>query len=165
MNELLNDAVINTYHQLLNKTQSDKKLPEFSEIYLRLAFKEVLGRNHIIPSDNLQLYRKLLVLYYCDIYPFLKSVITIMERCFTIDEIHAIIAEKESLLKKWSDFVNNFINDNRGIRKRKASLVDNVILEKKVNIVPVPVVVRFKKFSQKSNKKHENKNKISEQDG
>lgn len=41
----------NTVKEILfwiySKTQSNHKLPEYSEIYLRLAFKEVNGKNHV----------------------------------------------------------------------------------------------------------------------
>ncbi|KAI8126322.1 hypothetical protein FF38_06761 [Lucilia cuprina] len=107
MSKFTLDSILSIYFNMLQKTQLERVLPEFSEIYLRLSFKENFGKNYLISSDNLQLYRKLLVLHYCEEYPSLTSVIGIMERCFSVEDIYNIVAEREDILCKWWEFKNN----------------------------------------------------------
>ncbi|XP_065362270.1 uncharacterized protein LOC135955833 [Calliphora vicina] len=136
MTKFAGDSIISAYVNMLDKTQSNHKLPEYSEIYLRLAFKQVNGKNHTILPDTLQLYRKLLVLNYCEEYPSIKSVIAIMERCFSVEDIYGIVAEQDDLLRKWWELGNNYSNKHsNNVRKRKISSLDEVeSLKKEINI-------------------------------
>uniref|UniRef100_A0A1A9WC87 Uncharacterized protein n=1 Tax=Glossina brevipalpis TaxID=37001 RepID=A0A1A9WC87_9MUSC len=85
------------------KTQADLKFPEFSEIFLRLSVNKYLNPNTNF-SLIVQLYRKLLVLYYSEKYPSLSDVSHIMKSIFTSNDLIAILNERNKLLDEWQHF-------------------------------------------------------------
>ncbi|XP_037900642.1 uncharacterized protein LOC119644971, partial [Glossina fuscipes] len=93
------------------RTQADLKFPEFSEIFLRLSLKEYINVNNNF-SSILQLYRKLLVLYYCEKYPSLSDVSRIMQSIFTSNDLIAILNERNTLLDEWQNFVQGNSSNN-----------------------------------------------------
>uniref|UniRef100_A0A1A9V355 Uncharacterized protein n=1 Tax=Glossina austeni TaxID=7395 RepID=A0A1A9V355_GLOAU len=105
-NKLACDPIIIFYNKLLKRTQADLKFPEFSEIFLRLSLKEYINANSNF-SSIVQLYRKLLVLYYCEKYPSLNDVSCIMGSIFTSNDLIAILNERNNLLDEWQNFVQS----------------------------------------------------------
>uniref|UniRef100_A0A1B0AQ77 Uncharacterized protein n=1 Tax=Glossina palpalis gambiensis TaxID=67801 RepID=A0A1B0AQ77_9MUSC len=110
-NKLVYDPIIIFYNKLLKRTQADLKFPEFSEIFLRLSLKEYINVNNNF-SSILQLYRKLLVLYYCEKYPSLSDVSRIMQSIFTSNDLIAILNERNTLLDEWQNFVQGNSSNN-----------------------------------------------------
>uniref|UniRef100_A0A1A9ZMN6 Uncharacterized protein n=1 Tax=Glossina pallidipes TaxID=7398 RepID=A0A1A9ZMN6_GLOPL len=110
-NKLACDPIIIFYNKLLKQTQADLKFPEFSEIFLRLSLKEYINANSNF-SSIVQLYRKLLVLYYCEKYPSLNDVSCIMGSIFTSNDLIAILNERNNLLDEWQNFVQSNSSNN-----------------------------------------------------
>uniref|UniRef100_A0A1B0FGF0 Uncharacterized protein n=1 Tax=Glossina morsitans morsitans TaxID=37546 RepID=A0A1B0FGF0_GLOMM len=110
-NKLACDPIIIFYNKLLKRTQADLKFPEFSEIFLRLSLKEYINANSNF-SSIVQLYRKLLVLYYCEKYPSLNDVSCIMGSIFTSNDLIAILNDRNNLLDEWQNFVQSNSSNN-----------------------------------------------------
>uniref|UniRef100_A0A1I8PQ29 Uncharacterized protein n=1 Tax=Stomoxys calcitrans TaxID=35570 RepID=A0A1I8PQ29_STOCA len=120
----------------MHRYTQDEDLPEFSEIYLRVAFLKVFGKDYAIKPDVLQLYRKLLVLYYCQQYPSISNVFPIMERCFSLNNITNIIAQESDLKDQWEKFMQSEISNNMNEKTQKwfksISQFDNTNKKRKI---------------------------------
>ncbi|XP_073838794.1 uncharacterized protein [Musca autumnalis] len=114
------DPIIKSYENMKSQSQDSTELPEYSEIFLRLSFLEVFGKAYAIKHDILNLYKKILVLYYSEQYPSIASVQEIMDKCFSRCEIANIIADKDILYNLWQQFVKtDIVNLGTFNEKRK----------------------------------------------
>ena len=90
----------------------------------------------VISPDVLQLYRKILVLHYCQEYVGISDVCLIMEKCFSKSDIYAIIADRENYVKEWAQFKNTIQNcissEDKILKKRSISLTDITEFNKKL---------------------------------